>query len=197
LTYNSAHPLPLPPPERPPGLQLVEICYNAEPIIEALQWLVPDHTLRIVNAKAGIGTTIRPLFMREGKYLRSVRFLLLNPTAASLLALCPNLEELDINGIVPLPLFLEEIVESIPPSIQHLRVRASRHPSPVLAVITRLTNLQILTLPRFDEEEMVQNGRLEVWEEIERVCTERSISIVRDSTPTHLVRRVFIARCCH
>jgi len=181
LGYSSAHPLPLPPPERPPGLKLLEIGYNAEPISEALQWLIPNHTLRCLKAKGGVGGTTRPLLIREGEYLRSVRFLLLEPISASLLALCPNLEELDINRIVPPAADPTGIFKPIPKSIQHLRVRDPiRRISSVLPLVSHLPNLRVLTLPVFREEDLIREDCREEWEKIKRVCLERGIFLVND-----------------
>lgn len=167
---------PTPPAQRP-DFQLFELAYHRPPSAEVLDWLVPNHSLRIFNLGFRMFTPETSDFLdKEGRYLRSLRIPALNDYTSSWIAKCPNLEEIYLEGI-QLPL-TENILGTIPGGLQHLLVHDVFGPEDIAVrrVVQKLQHLHTLTLPK--DLKLLQTPDMAA---LRNLCTQKGVEISYDA----------------
>jgi hypothetical protein len=171
-----------------PTFHLKQLTYNDPPSLEALTWLVPNHTLRYLHLTAGFDQyegdkEISYAFLqREGAYLRSLRLYSIEGPNLGLLALCPNLEELDVEYMdlgVP-----GGVLEVLPRGLEHLHVRnITAWGSVALRDMVRvLPRLRVLTVPDGAKLDLARHWvNVIPLEMFERECGLRGVEVVYEA----------------
>jgi hypothetical protein len=174
------NPLSCEPPAERPDFSLYEIGYIRPPTTEVLDWLIPNHSIRIVYLQVDEDTQeTDELFGREGPYLRSVRLASYCAFSASLVACCPRLEELSIGKV--LKTITNDMLVALPPTIEHLRIREDPESvQSILVLLRSLPRLRVITLST--KTRSLQDVRV-----LEEECIRKGVNIVYTSSAKNVV----------
>ncbi|KAI0755001.1 hypothetical protein C8Q80DRAFT_1142354 [Daedaleopsis nitida] len=160
-----------------PECRLYQLTLMRTPRPAIMSWLLSSsmQSLRIVSFRDAPGRELDPLFEEFGPRLRSLRLMNYSLRAASVLKMCPNLEEF---VLVQLSTLFE--LENLPPSLEHLNCRnlpsEDQSLASVVRAVDRLPRLRVVTCAKEAQAE-------ETFEEMERICAHKNIELHVDETP--------------